>query len=375
MAALRAGRARPAVHRPGGDRGQARQHGRPAGWPAAPRSRRWCLAGRGRSDGARFEAGPPTCGFQRTTGRWRAGRTVYLGIDVGTSGVRGIAIDAAGTVLAPGVGAAARTAAVDGGLRQEPELWWTAVAEVIRAVAAAAGRPSDPRTGGGRHLGHAAGNRCARHAARPGRHVQRRQRRPSGRAHPAAAPPESGAHGATSPLARLLVLQERHPEARHALHQADWIAARLTGRLGLSDDNNALKLGYDPVTRSWPRWLDGLGVRRELLPAVVAPGTPLGPVRAGLAAEPRAGAGLQRGRRHHRRLRLVPGDRCRRAGRRGHRARHHADAQAAFGRPRCSRPSTASTATAWATAGWSAGPRTAAARRCCASSAPSAWPS
>ena len=48
----------------------------------------------------------------------------------------------------------------------------------------------------------------------------------------AAAPPESGAHGATSPLARLLVLQERHPEARHALHQADWIAARLTGRLG-----------------------------------------------------------------------------------------------------------------------------------------------
>jgi sugar (pentulose or hexulose) kinase len=100
-----------------------------------------------------------------------------------------------------------------------------------------------------------------------------------------AAPPESGAHGATSPLARLLVLQAEQPGARHALHQADWIAARLTGRLGWSDENNALKLGYDPVARDWPGWLDALGVRRDLLPEVVPPGTPLGPVRPELAEE------------------------------------------------------------------------------------------
>jgi sugar (pentulose or hexulose) kinase len=100
-----------------------------------------------------------------------------------------------------------------------------------------------------------------------------------------AAPPESGAHGATSPLARLLVLQAEQPNARHALHQADWLAARLTGRLGRSDENNALKLGYDPVARDWPGWLDALGVRRDLLPEVVPPGTPLGPVLPELAAE------------------------------------------------------------------------------------------
>ena len=75
----------------------------------------------------------------------------------------------------------------------------------------------------------------------------------------AVAPPESGAHGATSPLARLLMLQERHPHARYAMHQADWVAARLTGRLGVSDDNNALKLGFDPVSRTWPGWLDSWG--------------------------------------------------------------------------------------------------------------------
>ena len=54
--------------------------------------------------------------------------------------------------------------------------------------------------------------------------------------------------------------------------------------MGVSDDNNALKLGFDPVGRTWPDWLDALGVRRELLPEVVTPGTPLGPMLPRLAA-------------------------------------------------------------------------------------------
>jgi sugar (pentulose or hexulose) kinase len=85
-------------------------------------------------------------------------------------------------------------------------------------------------------------------------------------------------------LARLLLLQERQPKARYALHQSDWLAARLTGRLGLSDDNNALKLGFDPVTRTWPDWLDRLGVRRELLPEVLTPGTAIGAMLPSVAA-------------------------------------------------------------------------------------------
>ena len=104
----------------------------------------------------------------------------------------------------------------------------------------------------------------------------------------ALAPPESGAHGATSPLARLLVMQDEHAAARYALHQADWLAAELTGRLGVSDDNNALKLGWDPVQRVWPAWLDRLGTRRELLPEVVPPGTPLGRLLPEIAAEARS---------------------------------------------------------------------------------------
>ena len=94
----------------------------------------------------------------------------------------------------------------------------------------------------------------------------------------AVAPPESGAHGATSGLSKLLYLQSR-PEcrhARHALNQAEWIAARLSGRYDLGDENNCLKLGYDVIARRWPDWLDALGIRRDWLPQVVAPGTPLG---------------------------------------------------------------------------------------------------
>lgn len=98
------------------------------------------------------------------------------------------------------------------------------------------------------------------------------------------APQASGAHGASSSLAKLLWLQERYPQARHALHQADWIAQRLGAPIGHCDENNALKLGFDPVHHRWPDWLEALGARREILPAPVPPGIPLGTMAPELAA-------------------------------------------------------------------------------------------
>src|SRR5262249_33585006 len=89
------------------------------------------------------------------------------------------------------------------------------------------------------------------------------------------APAESGAHGRSSALAKLLHLLGNGAAAdvRHAVHQADWIAGRFAAHHGISDENNVLKLGYDPVTRSWPAWLEELGVPRTLLPNVLVPGT------------------------------------------------------------------------------------------------------
>ena len=101
----------------------------------------------------------------------------------------------------------------------------------------------------------------------------------------ALAPARSGAHGPSSSLAKLLYLlgQAGGGQARHALHQADWISGCLGGRWGLSDENNALKLGYDVERRAWPDWLDALGLPPGLLPEVVPPGTPIGTLRPELA--------------------------------------------------------------------------------------------
>jgi sugar (pentulose or hexulose) kinase len=102
------------------------------------------------------------------------------------------------------------------------------------------------------------------------------------RAIAARAPAGSAAGGAASPLAKLLAMQDMPGTARLA-HQADWIAAQLGAPVGISDENNALKTGYDPVRRCWPGWLGDLGIRVALLPEVVEPGTPIGTLEPELA--------------------------------------------------------------------------------------------
>ena len=88
------------------------------------------------------------------------------------------------------------------------------------------------------------------------------------------APQESGAHGSSSGLAKLLYLQQHNKIATDAklLHQADWINFNLGARLGISDHNNALKTGYDPVEQCWPAWIGSL-TDKSLLPEIVSPGT------------------------------------------------------------------------------------------------------
>jgi sugar (pentulose or hexulose) kinase len=95
-----------------------------------------------------------------------------------------------------------------------------------------------------------------------------------------AAPPETAAHGATSALARLLPMQQG---AACVLHQADWLLGRMCGRFDVSDENNALKSGYDPVTRQWPAWLREVGADVGKLPKVLAAGTPVAKILPAVA--------------------------------------------------------------------------------------------
>jgi sugar (pentulose or hexulose) kinase len=198
------------------------------------------------------------------------GEGVAIGIDIGTSGARAALVGADGGLLAMG------SAALESG--RDPQAWWRAVEGALDALRGAAdlsgvrGVAVDGTSGtvlvldgDGAPLGAASlYSDIAPEAAL--------------RAVSGAAPPGSAALGAASPLARLLALRAR-PGAVRMAHQADWIAHRLGAPLGVSDENNALKTGYDPVGACWPGWLGALGVL-AMLPEVVRPGTRIGAVGA-----------------------------------------------------------------------------------------------
>ncbi|KAI4376075.1 hypothetical protein MLD38_013869 [Melastoma candidum] len=62
------------------------------------------------------------------------------------------------------------------------------------------------------------------------------------------------------------------------MHQADWLLWLLHGKLGVSDYNNALKVGYDPELEEYPPWLKSQSYSRAL-PSVIAPGAPIGQLK------------------------------------------------------------------------------------------------
>lgn len=89
--------------------------------------------------------------------------------------------------------------------------------------------------------------------------------------HPAAA--------VTSGLAKVLWLKKRLglTGARLYVNQADWLSGLLTGRVGMTDYHNALKMGLDLDDLNWPAWVEYLA-DVDYLPVPVAPGSPLATV-------------------------------------------------------------------------------------------------
>jgi xylulokinase len=97
-------------------------------------------------------------------------------------------------------------------------------------------------------------------------------------------PEHSPARSSTSSLGKLLTLQAQLGVNRPAyfLHQADWLAYLLHGRLGISDYHNALKLGYDIVNLRYPDWFPDTWLRP---PEVLSPSQPIGNLLPAVAQE------------------------------------------------------------------------------------------
>lgn len=94
----------------------------------------------------------------------------------------------------------------------------------------------------------------------------------------------SGAHGGSSSLAKALHLAKSLPKKTswQICHQADWLIYQLTGKLGISDENNCLKLGFNAADRCWEPSTKSL-IADKNLPKVYAPASPIGVLNKNLA--------------------------------------------------------------------------------------------
>ncbi|WP_310446928.1 FGGY-family carbohydrate kinase [Thiobacillus sp.] len=197
----------------------------------------------------------------------------FLGIDFGTSGARSCVIDAEGTVIAED--------SRDFGTLEEYEragIWrealWDLVASLPPAIRTQlADIALDGTSGTVIACDEALDPRAPPLLYNDDRAVEEAAliARTATAGHPAAA--------VTSGLAKVLWLKKRLglTGARLYVNQADWLSGLLTGRVGMTDYHNALKMGLDLDELKWPAWVEYLA-DVDYLPVPIAPGARLGTV-------------------------------------------------------------------------------------------------
>ncbi|MDJ1017917.1 MAG: FGGY-family carbohydrate kinase [Paracoccaceae bacterium] len=208
-----------------------------------------------------------------------------LGIDIGTSGIRTAVVSPNGEVVS--------MARVEQ-LEQDPEsinadLWWEATrACLVRQIEKLISEGREPAeighicvdgTSGTMVLTDGDLRPVSRALMYNSKGFEEEARRIA-----AVAPDPHIARGSGSALARALRLANEASQPRFLMHQADFIAARLTRQGGFSDVMNALKTGVEPETGRWPEWIVSL-LPDGLLPKTLQLGELLGPLRDDLARD------------------------------------------------------------------------------------------
>jgi sugar (pentulose or hexulose) kinase len=203
---------------------------------------------------------------------------LYLGIDLGTSGCRAIAIDRSKAIRAR----ASRSlpppqTPQPHQSQQDPEIWWRTLIEVLAEIGSACGNDNIAAiavdgTSSTLLLTDRQGNPLT-----PALMYNDSRGKEQVALLKKAAPEGSPVLSASSSLAKLLHLRQDLANDHYlARHQSDWILGRLCGDYRFSDENNVLKLGYDPIRREWPSWLTQLQLDGDRLPEVVPGGTIIG---------------------------------------------------------------------------------------------------
>jgi sugar (pentulose or hexulose) kinase len=196
---------------------------------------------------------------------------LFLGIDLGTSGVRAFVIDSSERVVTQ---AEVQYEQAEYSAKPvQPQNWWQAVLKVLNDLQTTTqhniacfivsicvdGTSSSVLIcdSDGQPL-----NETLMYFDQRAEQQASRIREIAPEHHPAAA--------VTSGLAKWLWLQDntRLENDYHYLHQADWIAGKLAGKFNFSDENNALKSGYDAQNKRWPEWVKSLLTQAEALPQI-----------------------------------------------------------------------------------------------------------
>lgn len=218
------------------------------------------------------------------------GTAVVLGIDVATADVRVVCVDAGGRVVARGSDALPAPERLEaGGSQQDAGAWWPATVRAVRSAL-------ETLPGGGARV------RGLAVAATSGTvALVDTQRRPVGPAlmyddQRGAAITARGYAAASERFARLglrssgigaigrigWLVQEYADEVRRGgriCHTGDLLGWHLVGSPVPADWNSALKSGYDAMAHEWVGTaLQAVGVAVEVMPLVLAPGTPIGTV-------------------------------------------------------------------------------------------------
>jgi len=215
---------------------------------------------------------------------------VFLGIDIGTSGIRGSVIDEDENEIASHHIAFENTQIENTRSEQNPLSWSTQLDCLISEISVQIQQLDSPYQIVAISIDGTSSTLLA--CKKDGTPVSAAMMYNDQQSHKQAevisrfAPIDTAVHSASSSLAKALFLLEKHPETELFCHQADWLAASLTDQYGISDENNCLKLGYDSVNQCWPEWLfqnnENTVLTKDQLPTVVSPGTKTGQVTAAL---------------------------------------------------------------------------------------------
>lgn len=212
--------------------------------------------------------------------------SLTLGIDLGTTACRAAVLDEQGQCQAMTRAALPAPLSTALGFEQNPQLWWQACEKALRelftqAPASEVAALAIDGTSSTLLLSSPQGQPLC-----PALMYHDSRAREEAAYLATVAPQGAAVHSPSSSLAKLLWLLANEPpeDPFIALHQADWLLGRFCGRYGLSDENNALKLGYDPITRQWPDWFDMLELPSGCLPEVVPAGSPVATVSPTIAA-------------------------------------------------------------------------------------------